>query len=94
MAKLTVSQMSGKIGVSVYTLKNWYNWYESLSENELKELTDKGMPKLPECDLIGATNWRYWDSTSINDLIKFKNWVPVTKNGIFKKYGKYKKEDK
>ena len=33
--KLTASQVAAKIGKSVYTIKRWYKWYESLQEEEL-----------------------------------------------------------
>lgn len=88
MAKLTASQIANKIEVSVYTVKRWYDWYSKLSEEDIKELKEKHkMPELPECELIGATNWRYWDEKDIEALIKFKEWVPNTRNGIFNKYG-------
>ena len=91
MAKLTASQVANRIGVSVYTVKRWCDWYQSLTKDEIFILENSyKMPKLPECELVGATNWRYWDEKDIAALIEFKNWVPNTRNGLFKKFGRSK----
>ena len=80
--KLTASQVAAKIGKSVYTIKRWYKWYESLSSEELNKLLTEGMPKLPEYETVGATQWRYWDEEVIPQLQAFSDWVPHTRNGI------------
>lgn len=90
MAKLTMSQVANKIGVSVYTIKRWYKWLESEDVEKLAELVKKGMPVLPKYELVGATKWRYWDENDIEDIIKFKEWVPKTRNGVMS----MKKEEK
>ena len=88
MAKLTASQIASQIGVSVYTVKRWYDWYSKLTDAEIKELKEKHkMPELPECELVGATKWRYWDEKDVAGLIQFRDWVPNTRNGIFSKFG-------
>jgi hypothetical protein len=87
MPKLTASQVAGMVGVSSYTIKRWYNWYENLSKEELKQLADNGMPILPNYETVGSTKWRYWEDADIQKIIEFKNWVPHTKNGIFNKKG-------
>ena len=90
MAKLTMSQVANKIGVSVYTIKRWYKWLESEDVEKLAELVKNGMPVLPKYELVGATKWRYWDENDIEDIIKFKEWVPKTRNGVMS----MKKEEK
>lgn len=82
MAKLTASQVGYKIERSIYTLKRWYAWYESLTDKEIKEFSKQGMPKLPKYEVIGSTKWRYWDEKDIDQLIKFRDWVPNTKAGV------------
>lgn len=90
MAKLTMSQVANKIGVSVYTIRRWYKWLESEDVEKLAELVKNGMPVLPKYELVGATKWRYWDENDIEDIIKFKEWVPKTRNGVMS----MKKEEK
>lgn len=80
--KLTASQVAAKIGKSVYTIKRWYKWYESLAEEELNKLLKEGMPRLPEYETVGATQWRYWDEEVLPQLQEFSNWVPHTRNGV------------
>lgn len=92
MAKLTASQVAVKIGVSVYTLKRWYKWYETEEKEKLDFLFKKGMPKLPAYETIGSTSWKYWDENDIPDLIEFKNYIPNTRRGFMGSLNK-KKED-
>lgn len=82
MAKLTATDVAYKIGKSVYTVKRWYSWYEQLDENELKKLIKQGMPKLPKYEVIGNTRWRYWDEKDIEQIIKFRDWMPTTRAGV------------
>ena len=80
--KLTASQVAAKIGKSVYTIKRWYKWYESLAEEELNKLLKEGMPRLPAYETVGATQWRYWDEEVLPQIIAFAEWVPHTRNGV------------
>lgn len=82
MSKLTASQVASKVEVSVYTIKRWYKWIESLSTEELNKFLDKGMPKLPDYETIGNTAWRYWNEEDIPQIKKFKKWVPNTRAGV------------
>lgn len=92
MAKLTASQMAAEIGVSVYTLNRWYKWYNQVSKEKLDELKKKGMPRLPQFELIGSTNWKYWDSGVIEQLKAFKEWMPHTRAGVMSDINKKGKE--
>lgn len=82
--KLTATQIAAKINKTGYTIKRWYNWYNSLSDEKKQSYIEQGMPELPEYDTVGSTNWRYWDEEDIPKLLAFSNWVPHTKNGVFK----------
>ena len=89
--KLTASQVAARIGVSSYTVKRWYSFWENLENTDvvtLNELVKNGMPVLPKYLVIGTRGDRVWDEDDIPDLIEFKNWVPHTKNGIFRMYNK------
>ena len=82
--KLTVSQVSALIGKSVYTIKRWYQWYEKLTLEELTNYIKNGMPELPKCETVGATQWRYWDEQDVEQIKKFSEWVPHTRNGVMR----------
>jgi transposase len=82
MSKLTVTQIASAIGVSIYTLKRWYDWYEQEDIDKLEELKAKGMPQLPAYETIGATKWRYWEEKDIEQLKKFKEFMPHTRGGF------------
>ena len=82
METLTASQVAGIIGVSVYTLRRWYDWFEQEDTSKLEELFKKGMPKLPEYKTMGPTKWRYWEASDIEVLKKFKEFIPHTRGGF------------
>lgn len=82
MAKLTVTQVAYIVGVNAYTIKRWYQWWESEDVNRLNELVKNGMPSLPKYETVGATKWRYWDEEDVEQLKAFKEWMPHTRNGV------------
>lgn len=82
--KLTVSQVAALIGKTAYTIKRWYEWYEQLTSDELINYIKNGMPELPKYETVGATQWRYWDEKDVEQIKKFSDWVPHTRNGVMK----------
>ena len=84
--KYTVSQVAAKLNVNPYTIKRWYEFFHDLDEEEIETLHKEGMPILPEYELSGSRGDRLWDEIDIGVLEAFKNWVPPTRRGIFKKY--------
>ena len=78
----TASEMASKLGISVYTLKRWYKWYENEDVKVLDELYKKGMPELPKYQTIGPTKWKFWDVDAIEQLKKFKEFIPHTRGGF------------
>lgn len=92
MGKLTASQVANKLEISAYTLKRWYKWYENEDPKKLEELFKKGMPRLPKYETIGATNWRYWNEQDLEQLEKFKNYIPNTRAGFMGSVYKKKEE--
>lgn len=89
MSKLTASQVASKIGVTPYTIKRWYEFYRDLTKQEIENLVkESNMPKLPKYDVAGSRGDRLWDEKDVQILEAFRDWVPHTRNGVFKKYGK------
>lgn len=90
MAKLTSGQVAIRLGISPYTLKRWYKFWESLDVQTLNELVSNGMPTLPAYEIFGASGIykgnRVWNEDDLKELQAFQKWIPNTKNGIFKKY--------
>ena len=84
--KLTSGQMASKLGINPYTLKRWYEFYNDLDEDEIVELEKSGMPRLPKYEIVGNRGDRIWNDEDLVILEKFKNWVPPTRNGVFKKH--------
>lgn len=87
--KLTATQMAARLGINSYTLKRWYEFYTDLTEDELNELhKEYNMPVLPKYEVAGSRGMRLWDEEDAHVIEEFKNWVPPTKQGVFKKYSK------
>lgn len=83
--KLTASQVAARVGKTSYTIKRWYEWYEQLTTEELEKYIKEGMPELPKYEIVGATQWRYWNEEDVEQIKKFSEWVPHTRNGVFMK---------
>lgn len=92
MNRLTASQVANKLNISVYTLKRWYKWYENEDVRKLDELFKNGMPELPVYETIGSTNWRYWNEEDLEQLKKFKEFIPNTRGGFMGDVDKKKEE--
>ena len=83
--KLTPSQVAALVGKTSYTIKRWYEWYEQLTTEQLEKYIKEGMPELPKYETVGATQWRYWNEEDVEQIKKFSEWVPHTRNGVFMK---------
>jgi len=81
--KFTVTQIANAVGVSGFTLKRWYNWYEDPTQEK-----PEGMPPLPKCEKVTHRNIRLWEEEAIPALIAFKNWVPKGCKGLMRDYTK------
>ena len=87
MAKLTASQIASRINVTSYTIKRWYEFYQDLTEEEIETLVkERNMPRLPKYEVAGSRGDRLWDEEDVVALENFRDWVPHTRNGVFKKY--------
>ena len=85
MRKLTVGEVARELGVSTFTVKRWYEFWEILEEDvhKLNDLVQNGMPVLPQCDRLGARADRIWNEDDIEDLKAFRDWVPAGRNCVF-----------
>lgn len=88
--KLTVNEVALAVGVSTYTINNWYKWKKINPEDELAKL-------LPDFEQDSQYAPRYWKQSDIWSIMKFKENVPKGRNGflgdVTQKYLKNKKED-
>jgi len=87
--KLSATQMGAKIGVTGYTIKRWYEFYSDLDEDEILNLHENhGMPLLPQYEVVKREKRedKLWDENDVAILTKFRDWVPPTRSGIFKKH--------
>ncbi len=94
MEKLITTQIANEVGVSVYTLKRWYRWWKNEDVNKLNELVKNGMPELPAYQKVGNSNWKMWNREDIEQLKKFKEYLPKTRNGFMHSCENKKKEEK
>ena len=94
MARLTVSQVANILGISIYTIKRWYKWFETEDVKVLDELYKKGMPALPKYETIGATQWKFWNEDDIEQLKKFKEFIPHTRGGFMGSLNKKEEGEK
>jgi len=74
---LKSSEVANKVGISVVTLSNWYKWFY-----DLETVTPKDCPGLPEFKQSGFKQPRYWRSSDIEQIKKFKNWIPHGRSGV------------
>lgn len=85
-------EVAEKLGISIYTLKNWYKWQRKrLREGLVSE------PYLPEPDVDAHAKGspRLWDDKMIEQLITYKNSIVIGRNGIYGKYSNpYHKDTK
>lgn len=93
MAKLTATQVGAILGVTPYTIKRWYKFIEETDIKDLAELQKEGMPILPQYEIMGTNAWRFWNEEDIEQIRKFKEWLPQKKNGIMQKYNKGEKNE-
>jgi hypothetical protein len=93
----TTKELCEELGITTYTLTNWYSWEKKrLAEGDIDE------PYLPQpyrmYDLKGRP--RMWDTDMLYKLKLYKSQIIVGRNGIYGKYSnpyhketkKYKKE--
>lgn len=76
MKKLNANELVKELNITKTTLNRWYKWYNS-TKNKPSDC-----PKLPMYEQQYSTAPRMWDESAIQELIKFKNWIPKGSKGI------------
>ena len=72
---LRIEEVAILCGVSVQTVNIWYRFKRENPDNEFARL-------LPEYEVMGAHNQRFWDKADINALLAFKNSMPRGCKGV------------
>ena len=91
-----------KLGVSTFTVKNWYRWENKLI-NEGK-ITERYLPQPKKLEHAKGSP-RVWDEKMLKQLMKYKANMITGRNGIYgiysnpyhkdtKKYKKQQEENK
>lgn len=73
-------QVCEQIGVSTYTVKNWYRWENSLIKTG--KITERYLPQ-PERQIHTKGSPRMWTDKMIEQLKEFKSNIVVGRNGIY-----------
>lgn len=75
---LNAQQVATLVGVSTPTLNMWYKWKNENPDNEYAKL----LPDYVQDGKRGIGGTRYWESSSIDAIINFKNVCPKGRNGV------------
>lgn len=85
---MRIEEVAGKVGVSIYTINNWYLFKKTEPDNELAKI-------LPEYIQNGLTSPRYWKKSDIKKLKEFKETRVLGRYGKMGKVTqKYTKKEK
>ena len=92
-----IYEVCEQIGVSTYTIKNWYRWENKLiKQGKIKE---RYLPR-PEVQEHTKGSPRMWTNEMIEKLKDFKSNIVIGRNGIYGEFSnpthkqtkKYKKQ--
>lgn len=85
---LTGAEVCVLVGISIYTLNNWYKFKKEQPKNKYAKM-------LPKYTQVQERQTRYWKREDIPKLIEFKTSIPQGVNGVMgkvtQKYYKNKK---
>ena len=83
MSLLSATQVAAKLGITVKTLTTWYKWYnDNMLKHFIRNEQPIDCPILPPYTQTKLNSPRYWDESNMEQLIKFKNWVPKGRGGV------------
>lgn len=84
---LTGAEVCVLVGISIYTLNNWYKFKKADPKNKYAKMLPKFIQKTDR-------QTRYWKRDDIPNLIDFKNSIPKGVTGVMGKTTQkyYKKE--
>ena len=72
---LKIEEVAVLCGVSVQSINNWYKFKRENPNDEYARL-------LPNYEVVGCHNQRFWDKADINSLIEFKRKMPKGRSGV------------
>lgn len=77
MKLLTASEVCYLVGISIYTLNNWYTFKRENPDDEYAKM-------LPEIyhKSEGNRTKRYWNAEDVGKLIEYRTKIPWGKNGV------------
>lgn len=85
---LRLEEIALKVGVSFKTINNWYAFKKACPDNEYAQM-------LPDFIQDGVRQTRYWTNEAVEALIKFKEAIPIGRNGVMGEVTqKYLRKDK
>lgn len=74
---LTATKVTQYLDISMKTLDSWYKYVE---DNSFEHPSD--MPNLPMYEQKYPRAPRYWKKSDLEQMKKFKDWVPKGRNGV------------
>lgn len=77
--KLKLEEVALLVGVSCYTINNWYRAKRKNPDMDVFQL-------LPEPQQASDRQTRYWTQNDVYKLIEFSSKLPKGRNGIMGKY--------
>lgn len=82
---LTSKEITDILNISIYTLNNWYNWYNDCSYDKPYDL-----PDLPKYHQANPHAKKYWDEKDVEQLKIFQEYINANKGrrGVMGEYTK------
>lgn len=80
MQLLTANEVCYLVGISIYTLNNWYAFKRAEPDNEYAKLLPEFRTKS-----TGSRVTRYWTQEDVAKLITFRSSIPWGKGGVMGK---------
>ena len=72
---LNLTEVAMILGVSVYTINNWYRFKKQNPDNDFAKM-------LPEPRQLTPHSIRLWKESDIKKFVKFQESIPRGRNGI------------
>ena len=72
---LKIEEVAILCGVSVQSINNWYKFKRENPNDEYARL-------LPNYEVIGCHNQRFWDKSDVGALVEFKQKMPKGRSGV------------
>lgn len=87
---LSLTELAIILGVSVYTINNWYSWKRKNPKHEYAKFLPDPQQKAPH-------SIRQWKKSDVPSLVKFQKIIPRGRNGVMggvtQRFGKTKQQE-